>query len=141
MAGYWRRPELTAQRFPREHDLFPQLRTGDHGWLDEDGYVYFVGRLDDIYKERGFRVSATEVEAAARRVPGVERAAVLPPLDNRPAVLAVAGEVRPEEVLLRMRDEIEEFKIPRRCVVLDALPLTRNGKIDRKTLLAEVSGA
>jgi acyl-CoA synthetase (AMP-forming)/AMP-acid ligase II len=140
MAGYWRRPELTAQRFPREHGLFPELRTGDYGWLDEDGYLYFVGRRDDIYKERGFRVSATEVEAAARRVPGVERAAVLPPQDGRPSVLAVVARSTPEEVLLRMREQIEEFKVPRRCVVVDALPLTHNGKVDRRTLLAAVHG-
>jgi acyl-coenzyme A synthetase/AMP-(fatty) acid ligase len=140
MAGYWRRPDLTASRFHRDEGLFPQLRTGDHGWLDEDGYVYFVGRLDDLYKERGFRVSATEVEAAARRLRGVESAAVVPPLDGNPALLAVVGDLTPEEVLLQLRDEIEEFKVPRRCVVLAALPLTRNGKVDRKALLTEVTG-
>ncbi|GLZ39690.1 class I adenylate-forming enzyme family protein [Actinokineospora sp. NBRC 105648] len=140
MSGYWRRPEQTAARFPRNEGLFPELRTGDHGWLDEDGYVYVVGRLDDIYKERGFRVSAAEVEAAARRVPGVELAAVVPPLDGRPALLAVVGESTPAEVLSLMRAEIEEFKIPRHCVVVESLPLTRNGKVDRKRL-AEVSGA
>lgn len=140
MAGYWRRPELTAQRFHRVDGLFPELRTGDHGWLDEDGYLYFVGRLDDIYKERGFRVSATEVEAAARRVPGVELAAVLPPLDGRPSVLAVVTASTPDAVLLRLREEIEEFKIPHRCVVLDRLPLTGNGKVDRAALRAEMSG-
>jgi acyl-CoA synthetase (AMP-forming)/AMP-acid ligase II len=141
MAGYWRRPELTAQRFPRQDGLFPRLRTGDHGWLDEQGYVHFVGRLDDIYKERGFRVSSTEVEAAARRIDGVESAAVLPPLDGRAAVLAVVGEVTAHQILLLMREEIEEFKIPGSCVVVPELPLTRNGKVDRKALLAEVSGA
>ena len=141
MAGYWRRPELTAQRFPRQDGLFPRLCTGDHGWLDEEGYVHFVGRLDDIYKERGFRVSSTEVEAAARRIDGIEGAAVLPPLDGRAAVLAVVGDVAPHQVLLLMREEIEEFKIPGSCVVVPELPLTRNGKVDRKALLAEVSGA
>jgi acyl-CoA synthetase (AMP-forming)/AMP-acid ligase II len=138
MAGYWRRPELTAQRFHREEGLFPQLRTGDHGWLDEDGYVHFVGRRDDIYKQRGFRVSATEVEAAARRVPGVASAVVLPPDGDRPAVLVVTGQVTPAEVAVLMRDEIEEFKIPHRCVVAPELPLTGNGKVDRKALLREV---
>jgi acyl-CoA synthetase (AMP-forming)/AMP-acid ligase II len=138
MAGYWRRPELTAQRFPRADGLFPRLRTGDHGWLDDEGYLYFVGRRDDIYKERGFRVSATEVEAAARRVPGVEQAAVLPPRDGRPAVLAVVTALSAPAVLLGMREQIEEFKVPRHCVVLEAIPLTRNGKVDRTTLLTEV---
>ncbi|MFF3495266.1 class I adenylate-forming enzyme family protein [Streptomyces sp. NPDC002795] len=136
MAGYWRRPELTAQRFPRVEGLFPQLNTGDYGWVDEEGYLYFDGRRDDIYKENGFRVSATEVEAAARRVAGVTAAAVLAPHHPAPALLFVVGERSAGEVLSGMREEIEEFKIPRHCLVLDALPLTGNGKVDRKALAA-----
>lgn len=139
MAGYWRAPEQTARRFPRGEGLFPQLNTGDHGRVDADGYVYFVGRVDDIYKERGFRISTIEVETAARRVPGVESAVVLPPRDGEPALLVVVGDLDPESVTLHMRDLIEVFKIPQRCVVLDALPLTHNGKIDRKALRAEVA--
>jgi acyl-CoA synthetase (AMP-forming)/AMP-acid ligase II len=138
MAGYWRRPELTERRFPRADGLFPHLRTGDHGWVDDDGYVYFLGRDDDVYKERGFRVSTVEVEAAARRVPGVEHAAVLPPRDGRPALLVAVGSLPADDVLVAMRAEIEEYKIPQRCVVLDTLPLTRNGKVDRRRL-AEVA--
>ena len=141
MAGYWRRPELTEQRFPKADGLFPQLRTGDYGWLDEDGYLYFAGRRDDIYKERGFRVSATEVEAAARRVPGCASAAVLPPSEGEPAVLVVTGTLTAEQVLAGMREQIEEFKIPRRCVVIDELPLSRNGKVDRKGLAGRVREA
>ncbi len=136
MTGYWRRPELTAQRFSRRDGLFLELRTGDYGHLDKDGYLYFSGRRDDLYKERGFRVSATEVEAAAHRVPGVVSAAVVPPVGRKSAVLAVVGEVTHEEVLALMRDQIEEFKVPRRCVVLEEIPLSRNGKVDRKALAA-----
>ncbi|QUH05537.1 acyl--CoA ligase [Saccharopolyspora erythraea] len=134
MAGYWRRPELDAERFHRGEGLFPELRTGDYGWQDDDGYVYFSGRRDDIYKERGFRVSATEVEAAARRVDGVRSAAVLPPEDRRPALLAVESGLDGEQVLERMREHIEAFKIPRRCVRLDELPTNANGKFDRKRI-------
>lgn len=136
MAGYWRRPELTAQRFRRVEGLFPQLHTGDYGWVDEDGFLYFDGRRDDIYKESGFRVSATEVEAAARRVPGVTAAAVLPPQPTAPALLFVVGDVGAGQVLDGMREQIEEFKIPGHCLPLDALPLTGNGKVDRKALAA-----
>ncbi|TWV47503.1 acyl--CoA ligase [Streptomyces misionensis] len=136
MAGYWRRPELTAQRFRRVEGLFPQLHTGDHGWIDEDGFLYFDGRRDDIYKESGFRVSATEVEAAARRVPGVTAAAVLPPQPSAPAQLFVVSDLDPSEVLIGMREQIEEFKIPSHCRPVDALPLTGNGKVDRKALAA-----
>ncbi|ONI81624.1 AMP-dependent synthetase [Actinosynnema sp. ALI-1.44] len=136
MSGYWRQPEMTARRFVRRDGLFPELRTGDHGWLDEAGHLHFVGRLDDIYKERGLRVSATEVEAAARRVAGVESAVVLPPNDGRPAVLVVVTDHAPQHVLAGMRQEIEEFKIPGRCLVADRLPLTGNGKVDRKAVAA-----
>ena len=140
MAGYWRRPELNAQRFPRRDGLFPELRTGDYGHVDEDGYLYFSGRRDDLYKERGFRVSATEVEAAAHGVPGVVSAAVLPPSGKKPAVLAVVAEIGAEQVLDRMRERIEEFKVPRRCVVLEKLPLSGNGKVDRKKLATAIEG-
>lgn len=134
MAGYWRRPDLTAERFPRTDGLFPELRTGDYGWLDEEGYLYFSGRRDDLYKERGFRISTIEVEAAARKVPGVVSAAVLPPTGDRPAVLAVTGELTGDEVRRRMPRHIEAFKVPRRCVNLPELPVNGNGKIDRKRL-------
>jgi acyl-CoA synthetase (AMP-forming)/AMP-acid ligase II len=138
MAGYWRRPDLTEQKFPRVDGLFPELRTGDYGRLDEQGYLYFDGRRDDIYKERGFRVSATEVETAARGVPGVREAAVLVPKDTRPAWLFVTGDLAAEGVLDAMRTRIEEFKIPASCLRVGTLPLTGNGKVDRKALASMV---
>ncbi|WP_028646570.1 class I adenylate-forming enzyme family protein [Nocardiopsis sp. CNT312] len=141
MAGYWRREELTAERFHRRDGLFPELRTGDYGWVDEDGYLYFDGRRDDIYKERGFRVSATEVEAAAHRVAGVASAIVLPPAEGRPAQLAVISSISKEEVLEGMRHEIEEFKVPRVCVRFDDLPTNSNGKVDRARLADLISAS
>ncbi|MFF1904249.1 class I adenylate-forming enzyme family protein [Kitasatospora sp. NPDC058218] len=141
MAGYWRRPELNAERFRHRDGLFPELWTGDYGRLDEDGFVYFSGRRDDLYKENGFRLSATEVEAAAHRVPGVVSAAVLPPEGRRPSVLAVVGRIEAPEVLELMREQIEVYKIPRRCVVLDELPLSANGKVDRRRLAAALAEA
>ncbi|BCJ67439.1 class I adenylate-forming enzyme family protein [Polymorphospora rubra] len=144
MAGYWRRPELTAQRFPRTDGLFPVLRTGDYGRLDADGYLYFVGRRDDIYKERGTRVSVTEVEAAAHRIPQVEAAAVLPPgpgSADDSATLFVVTRLSPQEVLAALRAELDELKTPRTCLVVPELPLTRNGKVDRADLHRQWSAA
>ena len=136
MSGYWRHPELNAQRFPEAEGLFPELRTGDYGRLDEDGYIYVEGRRDDVYKENGFRVSAIEVEAAARRVPAVSTAAVLAPDGSAPTRLfvTVTEELSAAQVLLAMRQVIEVYKIPRICLVLPELPLTGNGKVDRKAL-------
>lgn len=141
MAGYWRRPELTAQRFQCVEDLFPQLRTGDFGWLDEDGYLYFAGRRDDLYKEGGFRVSTIEVEAAAHRVPGVDAAIVVPPADGQQgATLLAQGSLTADKVLRAMRDLIDEVKIPARCVIVPELPLNANGKVERHRLASLVRG-
>ena len=137
MAGYWRRPELTAQRFHRVEGLFPQLHSGDYGWLDADGYLYFSGRRDDLYKSRGFRVSATEVEAAVCRVPGVEAAAVLVPgTGTATPVLFVVSKLQPTEVIERLRGELEPYKVPDRCHCVEELPLTPHGKVDRTALAA-----
>jgi len=141
MAGYWRRPELTAQRFQREDGLFPRLHTGDYGSVDAAGYIRFSGRRDDVYKQHGFRVSAVEVEAAARRVHGVEGAAVLPPDgDGRDAVLIVTGTADPAQVQQELRAHLEDFKIPTRCLVLPSLPTSRTGKTDKKALRRLVDG-
>jgi acyl-CoA synthetase (AMP-forming)/AMP-acid ligase II len=139
MAGYWRQPDLTARRFRRAEGLFPQLHTGDYGWLDEDGYLYFSGRRDDIYKQNGFRISAIEVEAAACRLPGITAAAVLPPgRDGGAAVLFVVGETQPADVLALLRHELEDFKIPGACFARDELPLTGHGKTHKKALAASL---
>jgi acyl-CoA synthetase (AMP-forming)/AMP-acid ligase II len=141
MAGYWRAPEATAQRFRRVEGLFPQLNTGDYGWLDEDGYLYFVGRRDDIYKQNGFRVSAIEVESAALRIHGIGEAAVVPPGDGRSAAtLFAVTRLAPAAVLRAIRSELEDFKVPSRCVVVERLPLTGHGKPDRQALIALLDG-
>jgi len=143
MAGYWRRPELTAERFPRADGLFPELRTGDYGRLDGAGYLYFAGRRDDLYKENGFRVSVTEVEAAAQRVAGVRAAVVVPPASGAPgATLLVETDLSPADVLVALRGELDTVKVPARCVVVPRLPLNANGKVERGRLpaLAGVPG-
>ncbi|MGW2788093.1 class I adenylate-forming enzyme family protein [Streptomyces populi] len=142
MAGYWRRPDLTAARFPRRDGLFPELRTGDYGWTDEAGRLYFAGRRDDIYKQDGFRVSAVEVEAAARRLPDVHTAAVLPPDAARPeAVLVVTGTAEPATVLPRLREHLEDYKVPRVCHAVDALPVNANGKTEKAVLAGQLAEA
>lgn len=142
MSGYWRRPDLTAQRFERRDGLFPRLRTGDYGHLDADGYLYFEGRRDDLYKSRGFRVSTVEVEAAALRLDGVRAAAVLPPdAGRREAVLLVATDLDAGSVLRGLRAELEDAKVPAVCVPLPELPTGGNGKVDKRALAALVGKA
>ncbi|GGK72823.1 class I adenylate-forming enzyme family protein [Mangrovihabitans endophyticus] len=142
MEGYWNAPELTAQRYRLDPTTGERvLHTGDFGRLDADGQLYFEGRRDQIFKLRGVRISTTEIEAAAAALPGVRTVAMLPPVADREATLCVAGEVTAEEVLRRLRELLGPAKTPPRCRALPALPLTRNGKVDRIRLDRMVQGS
>jgi amino acid adenylation domain-containing protein len=138
MAGYWRAPEQSAKRFrPWGPAGETVLFTGDLCALDEDGYLYFRGRFDDVYKSRGYRVSTLEVEAAALDITGVSEAAVVPPDgDSDGARLFVTGTAEPATVLAGLRERLEAAKVPDAVRVLDQLPLNTNRKVDRHRLRA-----
>lgn len=138
MAGYWRAPDLSAQRFHTAEDGTRRLRTGDYCRFDQDGYLYFVGRRDDIYKQRGTRVSALEVETAACDVDAVHDAAVLPPQSDEGAHLVVTADIEASHVLAELATRLPAFKLPTQCTVLDGLPRSTNGKVDRRALRALV---
>ncbi|MEU6037811.1 AMP-binding protein [Actinomadura sp. NPDC047616] len=129
--GYWGDPERTALRF-RPWGPFGEraLFTGDQCWLDEDGYLYFHGRDDDIYKSNGFRVSATEVAMAAEEVPGVHEAFCVGARGDDPPVLAVVTELTAMRVRTELQRHLEWFKVPDLIVPVERLPLNRNGKVD-----------
>jgi acyl-CoA synthetase (AMP-forming)/AMP-acid ligase II len=134
MAGYWHAPELTAGRFRVDEFGHPLLHTGDRCWLDEQGRLYFAGRDDDIFKQRGFRVSAIEIEAAALDVPGVELAAVLKPEHNSPTRLVVTGSTSAETLAKELAARLEETKLPAEYHIVRRFPLNINGKIDKAAL-------
>ena len=139
MAGYWRRAELTERTFRSTPDG-TRLHTGDYGYLDDDGFLYFEGRRDDMFKRRGIRMTVTEIEAAALDVPGVRSAAVLPPGDDHDLVIWVAGEVKSAQVLRGLSERLEPQKVPAACTVLEELPLTVNGKNAKKVLAEMLAG-
>ena len=132
MSGYWHQPALTKTRFKTRADGTRILLTGDYGWIDDSGYLYFIGRRDDIYKQRGFRVSSTEVESAASSIAGVALAVVVPPSTGERADLLVEGSVQPRDVLNSLSTLLEEAKLPGRCIWVDTIPTTANGKVDRR---------
>jgi amino acid adenylation domain-containing protein len=149
--GYRGLPELTARRFvPDPFDPRPDARlyrTGDRArWLP-DGTVDFLGRLDGQVKVRGARVEPAEVEAAIVRHPAVRAAAVLARADasgDRRLVAFVAPEasgeghaaVDAEELRRWAAAELPPPMVPSLFVLLDALPLSLNGKVDRRALSA-----
>ncbi|HEX5116510.1 MAG TPA: AMP-binding protein [Pseudonocardiaceae bacterium] len=140
MAGYWNAPELTAARYRTGKHGQPVLHTGDRCLIDDDGYLYFVGRADDIFKQHGFRVSTTEIEAAALDIPGVEAAAALPPDGEHGSRLAVCGDLTDRQVADGLVARLEEPKLPGECRVVPGLPLTVNGKVDKRTLAEQWAG-
>ncbi|MFB7664794.1 AMP-binding protein [Kitasatospora sp. NPDC056138] len=135
MPGYWRAPELTAKAF-RVDPVSGQrrLHTGDFGSVDEDGFLYYEGRRDDMFKRKGVRMSTIEIEAAAMDIPGVQAAAVLPPTEDRDLAVCVEGDLAPHTVLRELSLRLEPAKVPGLCRVVDELPLTLHGKHERRKL-------
>jgi acyl-CoA synthetase (AMP-forming)/AMP-acid ligase II len=142
MVGYWRKPEQTAEMIlegplPGER----MLCTQDHFTVDEDGFLYFVGRTDDIIKTRGEKVSPLEVENAIFDIDGVKEAAVVGVEDDvlgeairAFVVLDEGAALSEQDVIAACRTRLESFMVPREVVFLDALPTTATGKVRRKSL-------
>ncbi|MFG2607165.1 class I adenylate-forming enzyme family protein [Streptomyces sp. NPDC048514] len=135
MAGYWDAPELTGHTYRTDPGSGERvLHTGDFGRLDGEGYLYFEGRRDELFKRHGVRTSVTEIETAAKAVDRVRAAAVVPPTGHRDAVLYVTGDVEPEAVLHGVRDLLGPARTPSVCRVLESMPLGANGKVARGAL-------
>jgi acyl-coenzyme A synthetase/AMP-(fatty) acid ligase len=135
MPGYWRQPELTARTFRADPITGNRrLHTGDYGSVDPDGFLYYEGRRDDMFKRRGVRMSTVEIEAAAMDIPGVRAAAVLPPRGDRDLAVCVASELSSHAVLRELALRLEPAKVPGICRVIDDLPLTAHGKNARPEL-------
>jgi len=156
--GYYRRPELTAERFVPDPvggagqrnlsggGLGARLyRTGDLARYRPDGELEFLGRNDQQVKIRGFRVEPGEIEAALATHPGVREAAVVarePPAGRggprRLVAYVVAGEPAaaptPAELRAHLRELLPEHMVPALFQLLPALPLTPSGKVDRRAL-------
>jgi amino acid adenylation domain-containing protein len=160
--GYWRRPELSAEKFvanPFSSDSSSRLfRTGDRARYLPDGNIEYLGRFDRQIKIRGQRVEIGEVEATLSRHPQVRQCAVigydakgafafqfadgkLPKWNVTGALLAyiVAAEGSPPsaaELRRFLRQTLPEFMVPASFITLDSLPLTPGGKLDRRSLPA-----
>ncbi|MET7993306.1 AMP-binding protein [Amycolatopsis sp. NPDC005232] len=142
MPGYWRAPELSARAFRRDEATGElRLHTGDYGRLDADGYLYFEGRRDDMFKRKGIRMSTLEIEAAAMDILGVRAAGAIPPSDTRDLAICVESDLPPTTVLRELAKRLEPQKVPSLCHVVDEFPLTAHGKNATKELALLVEGA
>jgi acyl-coenzyme A synthetase/AMP-(fatty) acid ligase len=111
-----------------------RLHTGDYGYLDVDGHLYFAGRRDDIVKRRGQRVSLIEVESAVSQVPGVSQCAAVHLADRDRLVVYLSGTTTGNQVLRQLAGFLDPARLPDSCHLVERLPVTANGKIDRAAL-------
>ena len=144
MKGYWEKPEETAEKLrpgplPGERVLY----TGDYCRFDEEGYLYFVARMDDIIKSRGEKVPPKEVEGVLLNLPGVKEAAVVGVPDpilgqavKAFVVLEKTASLTDKQIRLECQSRLEAYMVPREIVFVPDLPKTHTGKI-KKTGLVE----
>ncbi|HJX28917.1 MAG TPA: condensation domain-containing protein, partial [Thermoanaerobaculia bacterium] len=143
--GYWNRPALTAQRLvpdpTSEEPGARAYRSGDLVRLLPDGEIEFLGRIDRQVKLRGLRIELGEIEATLAEHPGVRECTVMVREDNPgesllAAYLVPVGEAAPEARELRdfLASKLPSYMIPGVFVMLDAMPLSPTGKVDRKAL-------
>lgn len=143
--GYWNRPELTAERFLRIPSLSdkPIYRTGDLARCLPSGNLDFLGRADFQIKLRGHRIEPGEIEVVLEQLSGVKQAVIVAREDregDKRLVAYLEGEASQTTSSAVLRDALEsklpDYMVPSAFVFLPAFPLTDNGKIDRKALLA-----
>jgi len=144
MQGYWELPEETARTFrPGRYPGQRLLYTGDLFTMDEEGFLYFVSRKDDIIKSRGEKVSPKEVEDVLHRLEGVIEATVVgvpdPLLGQAIKAYVVSKDgvgLTEKQVLRHCATHLEDFMVPKHVEFCDSLPKTSSGKISRMSLRA-----
>jgi amino acid adenylation domain-containing protein len=153
--GYFNRPQLTAEKFlPHPFSLAGGerlYRTGDLTRWKENGEIEFLGRVDHQVKVRGFRIEPGEIEAALSQHPAVRESVIIvreSETGDKSIVAYVvaeqdaagAGSVKAGELRGHLKERVPEYMIPQSFVALEELPLTENGKVDRRALPAPESG-
>ena len=141
-AGYWRMPDKTAQEFTPDGFFI----TGDMGTRDAQGYVRIVGRSKDLIISGGLNVYPVEIEEALNQLPGVLESAVvgMPHPDFGEVgcafVLAQPGAVlEPSALLLALKGQLANFKVPKQCFVLPELPRNAMGKVQKNLLRKQLN--
>lgn len=135
--GYWRMPEKTREDFTADG----WFKTGDVGLIDAQGYVTIVGRSKDLIISGGYNVYPAEIEGYINELPGVNESAVIgvPHPDFGEVGVAVVtvkagASVQAEAIVAALKAKLANFKIPKRCFVVDELPRNTMGKVQKNLL-------
>ena len=142
--GYYNNPEKTGEAFvqnPR-HNAYPEIvyRTGDLGYINSYGELVFVCRKDSQIKHMGHRIELGEIEAAAGKLPEVHRSCALYDKEAQRIMLFYTGSIGEDALLSHLRSYLPRYMIPALVTHLDRMPLTPNGKLDRRALAESVKG-
>ncbi len=136
---YWKNPDATREKFIGDWGC-----TGDQGRMDEDGYLWYQGRSDDVIKASGYRIGPAEIESCLVKHPAVANAAVIGKPDATRGQIVKAfvvlqqgfsgDEKLIEEIQAHVRGRLAPYEYPREIEFIDALPMTTTGKVQRKEL-------
>jgi acetyl-CoA synthetase len=136
---YWRNPEATRKKYTGDW-----CRTGDQAYADEDGYLWYQGRADDMFKSAGYRIGPAEIENCLVRHPSVANAAVVPsPDETRGAlvkafILLAPGEAPSaaleDSIRALVKSRLAPWQQPREIEFVTELPMTTTGKVRRGVL-------
>ena len=141
--GYWNKPAATADKFTGDPDD-AWCRTGDTAVMDADGYLWYQGRSDDVFKVAGYRIGPSEIENCLVKHPAVANAAVVPKPDaERGAVVKAYVVLAPgwqgDAALVatlqqHVRAQLAPYEYPKEIEFIDSLPMTTTGKVQRRVL-------
>jgi len=139
--GYLNQPEATAKKYTGDW-----FHTGDVGCVDEEGYLWFIGRADDVISSAGYRIGPGEIEDCVLQHPGVLQVAAIGVPDPEgvrgdvvklcivPKIGTVADAQLSEAIRIRVREKLAAYEYPRLIEYFDALPMTTTGKVKRREL-------
>ncbi len=136
--GYYNNPEKTAEVFVQNplNKFYPEriYRTGDIGRINEYGELVFVSRKDSQIKHMGHRIELGEIDSAAQKCDSVKRTCCVYDADVKRIVLFYVGDIAESELSMFLATYLPRYMMPAFCIKLDVMPLTDNGKTDRRTL-------
>lgn len=136
--GYYNNKMQTSKSFIQNpnNDLYPELiyKTGDLAKYDHNGDLVFAGRKDFQIKYQGHRIELEEIEKSVSKIDGIDRCICT--FDEKKSKLKgyYVGNIQKDELLAKMRESLPIYMIPRKIVRIEKMPLTKNGKVDRKLL-------
>lgn len=136
--GYYKNPEKTAEVYVQNplNQLYPELiyKTGDLAKYNEEGELIFVSRKDYQIKHMGHRIELGEIESYVTRLEQIKSACCIYDKEKNKIVLFYVGDIEKKDITTQLKDALPRYMVPNKVNHLEQMPLTPNGKIDRKTL-------